>query len=1021
MKRYLHWIQDHILLLLTLFLLVFIPLYPKFPLLDIKHTWVYIRIEDFILAFIWGIFFLQLIRKKATLKTPLSIPIVAFWLVGGLATLHGVLFIFPRLEGVFPQLALLHWLRHVEYLSVFFLGFSAMRKKSFVTPVVITIAVTMIAVFLYGLGQRYLGFPAFLTMNEEFAKGIPLRLSPLARIPSTFAGHYDLAAYLALLIPVMGSMVIGFKKWYAKIFFFLTALSGLILLLLTASRVSYGVYLISITLLLVLQRQKKYILPVIIASIILLQAFPGLSSRFASTFQQVDLVVDSRSGKAIGVASEFGDGKIVIEDEQSTGENLPGGSKYINIPTQTGDGTDTEILYKSLTPGSNQPHIISRSGKVIVKKAFAYDVSFTTRFQGEWPRALEALNRNMILGSGYSSINVATDNNFLRILGEIGILGLASFLAIFLTAIIYMWRVLPSIHDPKARALVMGVFAGLIGVTLNAILIDVFEASKLAFVLWTVLGVTLGVTKLYQEKEVHILREFKRVFLSPIAAVFYLVAVGFGVLAQSLNNYFVADDFTWLRWAADCSTRIHRTCEPLIPTILSFFTDAQGFYYRPGMKTLFYLAYPVFEIFPTPYHIILLSAHIASSVLIFFLSRKFLKSSLYGFITAALFLILSIHFETLYWISTLGHVVSSMFILFSLLCFVYFVSTKNRLLLIPSWLSLLVATFFHEFAFIGAILIILYDIAVSGKSVLKKWPTKYYYLFFLFLIPIYFILRSFAHSLVFSGDYSYNIAKFPLNAVGNFLGYIFLILLGPWVLPVHQQLRSLASSQLAVSFVLATALVAAIVYVIYRQRKKLKGRELSIPLIALIIFTIPLLPFLGLGNVSPRYTYLASFGICLLVVYAAQKVMKGVDTTARGLVVGLLLVALSVYAYLNISTLWSLNKDWQKAGEIASNTLVGVALSSETDKDKLTGSPIFYFINIPIRYGTAWVFPVGLTDAIWFTFHDAKVFSIPTSEENAVQEKAKENPNVKVFKFLEDKSVVEYTPPTPTPTLIPNL
>ena len=40
-------------------------------------------------------------------------------------------------------------------------------------------------------------------MNEEFAKGIPIKLSQLSRVPSTFAGHYDLAAYLVLMIPIL--------------------------------------------------------------------------------------------------------------------------------------------------------------------------------------------------------------------------------------------------------------------------------------------------------------------------------------------------------------------------------------------------------------------------------------------------------------------------------------------------------------------------------------------------------------------------------------------------------------------------------------------------------------------------------------------------------------------------------------------------------------------------------------------------------------------------------------------------
>lgn len=219
--KIINWIKENPLLLFTLFLFAFIPLYPKLPLLDIKNTWVYIRIEDFIIVLAWVIFGIAYLKKKATVNTPLSIPILIFWIIGGIATLNGILFIFPKLANVFPHLAVLNFLRRVEYLSVFFLAYTAVKKKQAITPIIIVLFLTMLAVFVYGIGQRLWGFPAFETMNEEFAKGIPLRLSALSRVPSTFAGHYDLAAYLILLIPVLGSMIFGYKNWFIRILFFL--------------------------------------------------------------------------------------------------------------------------------------------------------------------------------------------------------------------------------------------------------------------------------------------------------------------------------------------------------------------------------------------------------------------------------------------------------------------------------------------------------------------------------------------------------------------------------------------------------------------------------------------------------------------------------------------------------------------------------------------------------------------------------------------------------------------------------
>ena len=110
---------------LVLFLLLFIPLYPKLPLLDIQNTWVYIRVEDFIVLFTLIIWVFLLIKKEVTIKSPLTIPILAFWIIGAVATIHGVVIIFPTIQDVFPNIALLAYLRHIEYLSLFFVAYNA--------------------------------------------------------------------------------------------------------------------------------------------------------------------------------------------------------------------------------------------------------------------------------------------------------------------------------------------------------------------------------------------------------------------------------------------------------------------------------------------------------------------------------------------------------------------------------------------------------------------------------------------------------------------------------------------------------------------------------------------------------------------------------------------------------------------------------------------------------------------------------------------------------------------------------
>lgn len=1015
--KILRFLSQNIFLVIALFFIVFIPLYPKLPILDVKNTWVYIRIEDFLVAFAALIFLIQLVRKKVTLSTPLTIPIIIFWVVGALATIQGVLFIFPTIEGAFPQIALLHYLRHIEYVLVFFIGYAAIKDKKFVTPIVITFAVTLLLVVLYGLGQRYLGFPAFLTMNEEFAKGIPLKLSALSRVPSTFAGHYDLAAYLILMIPFMGSMIFAYKKWWAKIFFLVASVSGLVLLMMTASRVSFAVYLVAITLMLVLQKQKKFIIPVIIFSIVLLQGFQGISQRFASTITQVDLVVDARTGQAIGIAENYTEGaEVVIKNEESTGENLPQGSQYINVPTN--------YSRNKLVDGRGQ--MIGKSGNVIVKKAFAYDVSYTTRLQGTWPRAIQALQRNYLLGSGYSSINIASDNNYLRILGEIGFAGFFAFCSIFLIFFIYAWKILPHIENKVIRGVVLGISAGIFGLMLNAILIDVFEASKVAFILWLLLGLTVGLLHTYQKEKIHYLKELQNIFFSIPALLIYLFVVGIIVFAPSFQNYFVADDFTWLRWAADCTFLGNGQCLSSTQMITTFFTDSQNFFYRPGTKLYFFVMYPFFEVFPSTYHLVSFLLHFSASIMVFFILQKIFKHKLFSMIGALLFMTMSVHAEAIYWISVTGHMFAYNAILFAFLLFMYWRENRRIILFILIVLSLFLATWFYEIAVVGPLLIIAYDLVMEKKVSLKTFRAKWFYGVFLALIPVYYLMRTLSNSFWMQGDYNYSIPDLPFNFAGNGIGYLFLTIFGAQAIPLIAAARSFAVSNIPVAIIGLLLGLALLVGIIMVARKYLKADEVKIVLTGIMLFVIPLLPFLGFGNISPRYVYVASVGIIILVIFLLKKLFEVVAAKKYPVAIAMVCVLSGLYIFMNIMTLTRVAKEWKYAGEITNALITNMNLTYNTETNRLiqTNSPEakkvrpeegiaylpknpeFYFVNVPVRYKEAWVFPVGLSDALWFSFREfpVKIHQAKSLDEAFAAQKS--SGSVLVFEFLPDGAVV---------------
>jgi len=151
------------------------------------------------------------------------------------------------------------------------------------------------------------------------------------------------------------------------------------------------------------------------------------------------------------------------------------------------------------------------------------DRSTSIRLNVEWPRALRAFKKNPLLGTGYSSITLATDNDFLRLLGEIGILGFLSFILIFSSIFNLARKMISKLFKLNGveKAFVVSFVGGLIGILLNAIFIDIFIIiGSLAwfFILYYLIRLTLSLFLLikheYLGHEFKIYQESARYFWS---------------------------------------------------------------------------------------------------------------------------------------------------------------------------------------------------------------------------------------------------------------------------------------------------------------------------------------------------------------------------------------------------------------------------------------------------------------------------------------------------------------------------
>ncbi|KKU03257.1 MAG: hypothetical protein UX99_C0006G0004 [Candidatus Amesbacteria bacterium GW2011_GWB1_47_26] len=399
-------------------ILIFAALYPKFPLLGVSGTFVAVRLEDFVIAAAIAFWGLTAMRQK---YLPVHRSILLYLAVGFVSVFSAVFV--TKTAGL--NLGFLHALRRVEYMALFAVGFHFLQNRDQLHFLIRTFLIISLLVSIFGLGQQFLGWPVISTTNSEFAKGLALTLGEGARINSTFAGHYDLAAFsifpLFLVIALLTLPRIR-HKWV------LVGIGSLAYwtMLLSASRVTFAAFYVTAALFLLLIHKRLWLIPLMALAIFSILISPQLLGRYR------ELLINH-----------------VYAAETAADEEVPDALKPPAVPE---------------------------------------DRSFNIRLQAEWPRALRAFYQNPVLGTGFSSVGLAVDNDYLRLLAETGLLG---FLAFGLIMLRIFKSARPYLRAPNSppEAFIVAVTLGLVGLLLNAAFIDVFEASKIAVIAWTLLGV----------------------------------------------------------------------------------------------------------------------------------------------------------------------------------------------------------------------------------------------------------------------------------------------------------------------------------------------------------------------------------------------------------------------------------------------------------------------------------------------------------------------------------------------------
>lgn len=434
--------------------LIIVPLFPKFPLIRITGTYVAIRFEDLLLLILAILLTIKVIPNiKDFLKNKIVMGFTLFFLVSA-TSIFSAAFVTQTID---IKIGLLHLFRRIEYIIPFLAVITLLNKQKVSENLnfyIKIIAIVTVCAFIYGWGQRYYNFPIIVTQNEEYSKGIALFWTPGSHINSTFAGHYDLASVMVMFLPIIITLMFLSKDNISRVLFLVSGSAGIWLLINSVSRIAQLSYIMSVAISLFLVKKFKALGFVVVISLALILTSSNLLTRFSRIFEVLLNKVESQF--TVSAAD------VILPEKR---ENIP-------------------------PPSPSEIPVFE-------------DRSTSIRLNVEWPRAIRAFSKNPILGTGYSSIGLATDNDYLRVLGETGILGFTSFLLVF----VRIGEALIKFIKSKASRLEYGFYAavmgGTIGTFLTAFFIDVFEASKFAILFWFLIGLavyTVQNTKYVQNK-----------------------------------------------------------------------------------------------------------------------------------------------------------------------------------------------------------------------------------------------------------------------------------------------------------------------------------------------------------------------------------------------------------------------------------------------------------------------------------------------------------------------------------------
>ena len=445
------------------------------------------------------------------------------------------------------------------------------------------------------------------------------------------------------------------------------------------------------------------------------------------------------------------------------------------------------------------------------------------------------------------------------------------------------------------------------------------------------------------------------------------------VMVQSLDNYFVSDDWVFLYQVST----VHTASQ-----LLGLFTFDTDWFVRPTQWFTTWILFHTFGLNPIPFHLTSVGLNAANSVLVGVFVYRLYKmidqnrgriAILLSLLVSVLFLTNWRHHEAVFWWSSINELLAAFFRLGGLILATVWMASqggRREILYVLSLVTFILALLSKESAVVFPLELILVLVFVESARQRLNWQRTVW----LMCATIPFL----AVALIWGGLYISTARSAPSMGVqraglgllhatptewffrfvqfanSNLMGTAFLsrstaLMFVEVIIFVLLVLAALTRRRLMWIFALSWTLVSVAPYVAITSNSAVSLQ----------------LPVLALGVAGDRFLYFSSVPVSLLLMVSAQWFLEEVGKLATPCWMQMSILgvvcALTVFVAANSMRLLASERDWA----VSSDIVKGILHQIDNIVPNLGTGDLLCLSNLPDNYRGKYVFRNGIASAVY--------------------------------------------------------